>query len=60
MKNRLDWIFMILGIVTAIGSTIVAIQTDKPYAWPAITAMWIAACMSKQVTIEEYENKKKP
>lgn len=59
MKNRLDWFFMILGMAAALGSTIVAIQTDKPYAWPAIAAMWIAACMTKQVTIEEYENKKK-
>lgn len=53
MTNKLEWIFMIVGMVGAIGSMIVAIALDQSYTWQAITAIWIGVCMIKQGTIQK-------
>jgi len=57
MTNRLEWILMIMGMVLAIISGIVAIATNESFTWQAITALWIGACMLKQRTIENLEKK---
>jgi len=48
---------MIMGMVLAIISGIVAIATNESFTWQAITALWIGACMLKQRTIENLEKK---
>ena len=50
--NTLGWIFMIIALVTAIISVILAISTNESFIWQAIAAMWIGNCMIKQNTIE--------
>ena len=57
MANKLEWILMIMGMVLAIISDIVAIATNENYAWQAIAALWIGACMLKQRTIENLTKK---
>jgi hypothetical protein len=57
MINKLDWIFMIMGMVGAILSTITAIATNQSFTWQAIAAMWIGVCMIKQGTIENLTKK---
>ena len=57
MTNKLDWIFMIMGMVAAIISGIVAIATNESFTWQVITVLWIGACMLKQRTIENLTKK---
>jgi predicted MFS family arabinose efflux permease len=57
LENRLEWILMIIGIVTAIGSMITAIVTNHSFTWQIITVLWIGACMLKQGTIENLTKK---
>ena len=57
LENRLEWILMIIGIVTAIGSMITAIVLNQSFTWQIITVLWIGACMLKQRTIENITKK---
>jgi hypothetical protein len=57
MINKLEWIFMIMGIVAAIVSIIIAIATNENFTWQIITILWIGTCILKQRTIENLTKK---
>jgi hypothetical protein len=57
LENRLEWILMIIGMVGAIGSMIIAIATNHSFTWQATTVLWIGVCMLKQKTIENITKK---
>ena len=48
---------MILGMVGAVASMIVAIVSNESFAWQAIAAMWIGNNMVSELTIDNLTKK---
>jgi len=54
--KKLNYIFMGLGLGSAISSAIIAVMNDTSYTWQLTTAMWIVVAILQQVALNRNDS----
>lgn len=57
MFKKIQYLAMIITIVSAVGAMAINFYLKKEFAWPAIAAIWTSLCLGQQVTIDRLERK---